>query len=119
MYSKDAKMLDDLSFLLSGSSEAEIYLNILSCMKKKSGGTIYPKSIMHWIGFFYRYASYLTGIKSKELFEKIPPKYLLKVYPLYHGVDIQKAIQMVFDDLNFRKLTPQEVFMKEYLHRET
>ena len=109
----DAFQIDNLSFLLSGSSESEVYLNTKMHTKRKKG-LVYYRGIMHWIGFFYRFASYLTNISSKELFKKISPKYLEKVYPLYHGVDILKAVEMVFEDVEYEKKTPSERFLELY-----
>lgn len=109
----DAYQLDSLGFLLSNSSEIEVYINTKKHTKRKKG-LVYPEVIMHWIGFFYRYASYLTNISSKELFKKITPKYLSSVYPLYHSVDIVKAIEMVFEDVDFEKTTPSERFLNLY-----
>lgn len=113
MNSMDAKSLDDLSFLLSGSSEIELYFNCIKAVKRTKG-QVYPSSVMHWIGFFYRYASYLTGISSMELFKKISPKYLNQVYPLYHGLDIVKAIEMVFESQHIEQETPNERFINLY-----
>lgn len=113
MNSEDSKSLDDLSFLLSGSSELEIYQNVSSKVKRRNG-IVYPEEIMHWIGFFYRYASYLTNIDSSKLFKNISPQYLNKIYPAYHGVDIEKAIEMVFKDINYKEETPLEKMMKLY-----
>lgn len=111
--SYEASRMDDLGFLLSGLSENEVY--VTSKRKtKRNKGTVYPKQIMHWIGYFYRYASYLTNISSKQLFKKISPKYLLKVYPLYHSVDIVKAVEMVFEDVDFDKITPAQRFLNLY-----
>lgn len=109
----DANQLDNLSFLLSGSSEIEVYMNTKMHTKRKNG-LVYPEPVMHWMGFFYRYASYLTNISSKQLFKKISPKYLSGVYPLYHSVDIVKAVEMVFEDVDFDKMTPAQRFLNLY-----
>ena len=114
MNSDDAKSLDDLSFLYGGSSELEIYLNIIAKVKKKENGTVYPPEVMHWIGFFYRYATYLTGISSKKLFKTIPPADLNKVYPLYHSLEISKAVSTVFDDINYQPTDRKAIFKKLY-----
>ena len=112
-YSFDAEILDNLRFLLSGFSELEIYLDTKRNTKRQNG-KVFPPEVMHWIGYFYRNASYLMGINSKTLFKKIPPQKLYNVYPLYHGLDIQKAIDMVFETVDFEELTPLERFKKLY-----
>ena len=114
MNSDDAKSLDDLSFLYGGSSELEIYINIINNAKRKEGGTIYPPEIMHWIGFFYRYAAYLTGVSSKKLFKLISPSVLNKAYPLYHSLEISKAVVTVFEDINYQPIDRKALFKKIY-----
>ena len=110
LHSPEAASLDNLSFLLGGSSELEIYLRVSESLKKRSGGTVYPPHVMHWIGFFYRYAAYLSNIPSAKLAKAIPPKHLCGVYEAYHGLDIAKAVEMVFDELSIDNPTPQERF---------
>ena len=112
MNSSDAEQLDNLLFLLSGSSSSEIYTNIAKKLPKIKKPTIYDSNVMHWIGFFYRATSYLLNISSKELFKNIPPRYLNSVYPLYHSLDLKQAIQIIFDDLEYEHLSPNERFMK-------
>ena len=114
MNSNDAKSLDDLSFLYGNSSELEIYINTFNKTKRKYGGTVYPPEVMHWIGFFYRYAAYLTGMSSKKLFKTIPPTDLNKVYPLYHSLEISKAVSTVFDDINYQPTDRKAIFKKIY-----
>lgn len=108
--SSDAASIDDLSFLIGGSSEAEVYLNVTASLKKRSGGTIYPPNVMHWMGFFYRYGVYLSGISSAKLIKMVSPKHLFGVYEAYHGLDIEKAVKRVFDELNIDNPTPAERF---------
>ena len=114
MNSDDAESLDNLSFLYGGSSELEIYINICNSLKRKESGNVYPPEVMHWIGFFYRYAAYLTGISSKKLFKLIPPSDLNKVYPLYHSLEISKAVATVFEDINYQPIDYKSIFKKVY-----
>lgn len=113
MQSEDAKMIDDLSFLQTGSSELEIYMHVKQAIKRKKG-VVYSAEIMHWMGFFYRYAAYLTSIDSKTLFKRIPPKKLYEMYPLYHGLDIQKAIEMVMSAVKIDQESPMDRFLNLY-----
>lgn len=113
MNSEETILLDNLNYFLSGLSEWEIYIHTKSAVKR-SDGQIYSSDAMHWIGFFYRYASYLTGMTSKELFKRIHPKFLYQAYPLYHSLDIVKAVQRVFETLNIEQETPSERFFKLY-----
>ena len=107
-YYKEVNKMDDLSFLYGNVSEEDIYFYVKSKIKKHIKGTVYSKAEMHWIGYFYRSFSYVTGWNSKKMFETIPPKYLLEVYQPYHTQDIMKSIQMVIDDLNIKDDNQEE-----------
>ena len=113
MNSFECSLLDNLNFFATGLSEFEIYL-IIKRNVNRVDGEVYPLEIMHWMGFFYRYASYLSGISSKKLLKVISPKKLLQVYPLYHGLDIEKAVELVFEQNEIDNITPQERFLKLY-----
>ncbi len=113
MNSFEAQTIDDSSILISGLSELEIYLNIKKETKRKKGN-VYPLGVMHWIGFFYRYASYLTGIDSKKLFKNINPKKLYDLYPSYHALDIEKAVGMVLENTNISSEKPMNRFLNLY-----
>ena len=119
MHSKEAMQLDIILFDNAGLSERELYSSIktkISNIKKRTA--VYPENIMHWIGFFYRYASYLTGVPSFMLYKKITPKYLYSVYPAYHSLEISKAVSVVFDDKSELFISPQERGRME-LHSNT
>ena len=72
----------------------EIYIPIKLRIKRR-GRTITP-IIMHWIGYIYRCLSYLYNVQSRILYRKVPPKYLLSVYHLYHSQDPIKASQWIY-----------------------
>lgn len=111
MHSKECFQLDTESFDNAGLSEREIYTSIknrISNIKKKT--SVYPPQIMHWIGFFYRYASYLSMVPSPRLYKAVSPSYLVSVYPTYHSLEISKAVSKVFDDKEELLLTPEENF---------
>ena len=111
IHSDECFQLDIVSFDNAGLSEREIYSSIknkISNIKKKTA--VYSPQVMHWIGFFYRYANYLTMIPSPRLYKAIPPKYLVSVYPTYHSLEISKAVSKVCDDKSEFLLTPEENF---------
>lgn len=112
MFSEEAFQLDAISFDNAGLSEREIYASIknkIANISKKT--TVYSPEIMHWIGFFYRYASYLMVIPSKSLFKKIGPKYLSGIYPTYHSLEISKAVNLVLEEKEELFISPQERFV--------
>ena len=80
---------------LISASDDEIYIPIKAKITKR--GTILSSDIMHWIGYIYRSLSYLYNISSRVLFRKVPPKYLVSVYPLYHSQDPAKAASWIYE----------------------
>lgn len=116
MHSDEVNKLDDESIFYTGLSRESIYLPILRKMKKTSGEA-YPIEIMHWIGYFYRTACYLTGKRSKWMFNQISPSYLKDVYYTYHSLDITKAVQLVLDSKIQKEETDHERIMR--ILRET
>lgn len=64
----------------------------------KNRGSIFDKNMIHWMGYIYRIISYLYDISSVLVFNKVPPKYLMKVYPLYHSLDPVKAATKIYEE---------------------
>lgn len=117
MMSNDAKEMDNLGYLYGGSSEIQVFISTMKKVPVDKKAAIYDPSEMHWFGFFYRAACYLTGIKSKEIFKKVSLKYLHTVYPAYHGLDIVKAVERVFEDLEIKESTPEDIFKSLFVQR--
>ena len=116
MKSEFAESMDSLQYLFGFQSDDDVFSDIVKHMIKREGGTVFSAEEMHWIGYFYRYASFLSGASSKEIYKSVKPNYLRSVYPTYHGLDIEKAVQIVFDDCGFARMTPNERFVKLYLN---
>lgn len=98
-YYSDVDVLDDLSFYYKNISEEDIYTRVKTKITINHG-KIYGEGEMAWIGYFYRAFSYITGMKTYVIFEKVQPSYLRKVYYPYHTQDIVKAIKLVIKDLH-------------------
>ena len=113
MLSKEAKLIDDLNLGVAGLSEIEIYDEISKRIKTKRGKT-YPFPVMHYIGYFYRMAAYLTGHSSKLLYENIKPDLLCKNYQTLHSLAIEDAIKEVFEISNIEIEDKYALFKKIY-----
>ena len=113
MHSEMVKKMDEVdSFLYGNISEQEIYMDVVRKIKNINRGEVYSASIMNWIGYFYRTMSFMTSLSSKRIFELVKPKYLCGVYPMYHSLDITKAVQMVMDDLKIILEDDNQRFMR-------
>ena len=109
--------LDSLDYLLSGLSSDDLFFAAAKRVPSDTRGNVLPGYILHWVGYIYRTACYLTGLTSKSIYRSVPLDYLTSVYPLYHGLDPVKAVQMILGDNNVDPMTPMERFEKLYRHK--
>ena len=58
-------------------------------------GEQYPKEMLFWIGYIYRYWHYYTGESSRNIYKQAPANVMKRNYMLFHTVDPQLAV----DDL--------------------
>ena len=77
----------------------------------KNRGKIFDKNVMHWIGYIYRVIAYIYDIPSSHIFNKVPPKYMVKVYPLFHSLDPVKAASKIYEDKIKEKESKEERLM--------
>ena len=54
---------------------------------------------MHWIGYIYRYWSYITKKPSSQIYKIAKPEYLRKLYFPYHSMDPYQAIDRMSEEL--------------------
>lgn len=50
---------------------------------------------LYWMGYIYRYWSYISGKSSKQLFKYIKSEELRKLYFPYHSLDAEMAIERI------------------------
>ena len=60
---------------------------------KKYDGRYFDKTIAGWIGYFYRYLSVDTSIKSSDICKSLTFKDMVDIYPAYHVMDENLAIE--------------------------
>jgi hypothetical protein len=58
----------------------------------KTGGEIYDKETLYWIGYLYRGWHYYTGEDSKQIYKQADAKTLRKLFLPYHAMSIEMAI---------------------------
>ena len=59
------------------------------------GSQIYPKDVLFWIGYVYRYWHYYTGECSRKILRIAPVKTMRRNYLMFHTM----APEMAVDDL--------------------
>ena len=71
----------------------------------KYGSVKYSWEEMYWIGYLYRYFSYTYNKSSKQVYKIVKPKELRKLYPAYHTLGVDQAIERI---LEAKGINPQE-----------
>ena len=113
MASPQARSIDELDLDKAGLSEIEIFDAVSNKIVTRIG-EIYPFPVMHYIGYFYRMAAYLTELSSVELYRQIKPDLLFKNYQNLHSLSIEDAIGEVFEIANIEIEDKYSLFKKIY-----
>ena len=113
LLSNEARQIDELNLDIAGLSEGEI-LDAISMRIQTRKGEIYSPNEMHFIGYFYRMAAYLTGCHSRELYRSIKPEILYKNYLTLHALTIEDAIKEIFEITHFEVKDKYELFKQIY-----
>jgi len=61
------------------------------------------KNTAYWIGFTYRQLHFETGMKSREIEEKVSFKAMMRYYPGLHTVDEDVAAEIICEDFGLIK----------------
>ena len=113
MLSDEVMLIDSLNLNVAGLTEREVF-DVVSKKITNKRGMLYSFSIMHFIGYFYRMAAYLSGYSSKQLYEYIKPDLLNRNYQTLHSLPIEEAIKEVFEITQFKIEDKYEYFRKIY-----
>lgn len=98
MKSKIAKRLDNQSIL-----DSNIQANdILTLVDEEYGATDYGSvkcthNEMYWIGYIYRYFSFIYDLSSSQVYKIIKPKELRGLFLPYHTMDPSQAIERILE----------------------
>lgn len=59
--------------------------------------------VIYWIGYIYRYWTYVFEVSSKETYSIIGPEELEELYGAYHTLDPKAAIERIYDSKNIKQ----------------
>ena len=113
MLSNEVRQLDKLNLESVGITETEIYFSIKDKIKT-TRGEVLPYPIMHFLGYFYRSAAYLSNLSSSYLLKNIPPRFLINNYKTLHSLSIEEAIKESFIVNKIEIKTNEERFIEIY-----
>ncbi|MGM9948314.1 antitoxin [Floccifex sp.] len=105
MNSQIVKLMDNESILDMTLQADDIIHEIKKEYNNSEYGSIkYTKNEMYWIGYIYRYFSYIYECSSKRVYRIIKPKELRQLYLPYHTLSPEQTIERILEakdiDLN-------------------
>lgn len=96
MLSDLAKRIDKGGFLFDAIDVIDALHEINVQYGPSDYGTVkYGKEELYWIGYIYRYWSYITEKNSKQIYKVAKPEELNKLYFPYHSLDPEQAIERI------------------------
>lgn len=99
MNSELAKRMDRPGFLFDAMDVRDAISEIEEQYGESSyGSERYSQEELYWIGYIYRYWAYTDDKSSKQLYKKVKPDTLRKLYFPYHSLDPQQAIERIAED---------------------
>lgn len=98
MHSEVASLMDRKGFLIRINDA----FSILEEVEEQYGPTSYGQERyggeeLYWMGYLYRYWTYTYEKRSKQVYRKIKPKELRKLYYPYHSLDPAQAIERIME----------------------
>lgn len=100
MNSELATRFDDKTVLLEASSNETFVSELDEQYGKTSFGNpnSVDKEIMYWVGYLYRYWSYVYNIPSSTLINHVKPDMLFSRYELYHSQDMSYVVERITEE---------------------
>lgn len=95
MTSETAKELDSRYNRMQWMGEEYLLEEVISAAKEKLSdtGEVYPREILYWIGYIYRYWHYYTGESSAKILRQAPAATMKRNYMMFHTMDPVVAIE--------------------------
>lgn len=98
MNSELAERMDRKGSFFESSSVSGAFEELNRQYGKSSYGKIkYGAEELYWIGYIYRYWSYISDSSSKHLYKVIKPDELRRLYLPYHSLDPKQAIERIME----------------------
>ena len=60
-------------------------------------GQVYPKDILYWTGYIYRYWHFLTGETSVKIYKIANANVMFRNYLMFHTMDPKMAIESLIE----------------------
>ena len=95
MTSNTAKELDSNYNRMQWAGEEYLIEEIASSASDSltTEGEIFPKDVLYWIGYIYRYWHYYSGEESIKIYKQAPVETMKRNYMIFHTMDPILAIE--------------------------
>ena len=95
MNSELAKNLDSEYNRMQWAGEEYILEEVASAVDEEltTGGEIYPKDVLYWIGYIYRYWHFYNGEDSAKIYKQAPVETMNRNYLMFHTMAPTLAIE--------------------------
>lgn len=98
MYSDFVTRMDNLSYVNETTSIEDIFKELNEEYGESSYGKIkFSIDEMYWIGYIYRYLSYVYQVDSKNAYKIIKGKELRGLFFAYHSLDPMNAVDRILE----------------------
>lgn len=102
MHSETAENLDVMKqgVFSAGSAQLKRYaLEQIKPVKHFETASHVNEEALYWVGYIYRYWSYLLGTHSRDIIRTVPVEKALLCYPAYHCMGNKEAISKMVRSL--------------------
>ena len=93
MASETAKALDSQYNRMQWAGEEYLMEEIAAADALVTGGEVYSKEVLYWIGYLYRYWHYYTGESSAKIYKQASVETMKRNYMMFHTMDPVVAIE--------------------------
>ncbi|MCD8198291.1 MAG: hypothetical protein LUE24_14185 [Lachnospiraceae bacterium] len=95
MNSETAKALDSSYNRMQWAGEEYLLEEVVEAAgdKLREKGKVYPKDVIYWIGYIYRYWHYYTEEASKAIYKQAPAETMRRNYLMFHTMALEVAIE--------------------------
>lgn len=95
MVSQTAKELDSKYNRMQWAGEEYLLEEIISDAGNilAANGEIFPKDVLYWIGYIYRYWHYYTDEDSAKIYKQAPVETMKRNYLMFHTMAPEVAIE--------------------------
>lgn len=95
MTSDTAKALDSEYNRMQWMGEEYLLEEVVTAAGNEviANGEVFPKDVLYWIGYIYRYWHYYSGEGSAKIYKQAPVETMKRNYMIFHTMDPVVAIE--------------------------